>query len=99
MTKAELLKALEPYPDDVRIVVHGYEGGFDDPVIEPALVRLDQPERWCGAHGSTYEYNVAEATACVGVRSNHDEDQDDVWTTWREQNQDAPEWARRKEAP
>ena len=33
MTKAQLIKRLEKYPDDMMIVVSGYEGDFDDPII------------------------------------------------------------------
>lgn len=31
-TKKELIEMLEQYPDDMRIVVWGYEGGYDDAV-------------------------------------------------------------------
>lgn len=30
MTIAELIKELEQYPQDTRVVIRGYEGGMDD---------------------------------------------------------------------
>ena len=30
MTVKELMKFLEKYPDDLRVVVNGYEDGYDD---------------------------------------------------------------------
>ena len=30
MTKSELIELLKPYPGDIKILVDGYEDGFDD---------------------------------------------------------------------
>ena len=54
MTTGELIQLLAQYPDNLRVVVDGYEEGYDD--IEPELVsvceiRLDAGEaRWEGRH-------------------------------------------------
>ena len=34
MTVKELVKLLEKYPDDLRVVVNGYEDGYDDTSFE-----------------------------------------------------------------
>lgn len=54
MTTRELIQLLVQYPDDLRVVVNGYEDGYDD--LEPDMVsvceiRLDAGEtRWEGRH-------------------------------------------------
>ncbi|MXV83436.1 hypothetical protein F4X88_12150 [Candidatus Poribacteria bacterium] len=55
MTVKELVKFLEKYPDDLRVVVNGYEDGYDD--ISPnriftRKIQLDAgtPD-WEGQHG------------------------------------------------
>ena len=60
MTVKELMKFLEKFPDDLRIVVNGYENGYDD--ISPnriftRKIQLDAgtPD-WEGQHGDpSYE--------------------------------------------
>ena len=55
MTVKELVKLLEKYPDDLRVVVNGYEDGYDD--ISPERVftiriQLDAGTHdWEGQHG------------------------------------------------
>ena len=54
MTVGDLVRELSRYPDDLRVMVSGYEGGFDD--LDPDLlsvqdVALDQhPEWFYGRH-------------------------------------------------
>ena len=55
MTVKELMEFLEKYPDDLRVVVNGYEDGYDD--ISPnriftRKIQLDAgtPD-WEGQHG------------------------------------------------
>lgn len=44
MTVHELMQLLSKYPSDLRVVVNGYEDGYDD--VEPGriFVRTDKPE-------------------------------------------------------
>ena len=55
MTVKELTKLLEKYPDDLRVVVNGYEDGYDDISPERILTRkieLDAGKHdWEGQHG------------------------------------------------
>lgn len=55
MTVSQLIKVLQNQPGDVRVVVNGYEGGFDD--LSPdqiSLVRIalnTGVDDWLGQHG------------------------------------------------
>lgn len=60
MTIAELIKELEKYPQDTRVVVRGYEGGVNDvDTIEETEIYLNyRTVRWCGKHEEVeYAYN------------------------------------------
>ncbi len=72
MTVKELVELLEKYPDDLRVVVNGYEDGYDD--ISPKRIftrkiQLDAGTHdWEGQHGeplpaneSTDEVKIVEA--------------------------------------
>lgn len=54
MTVEELIQMLESYPSDLRVVVSGYEGGFDDIAperISVVKIQLDVgTEDWEGQH-------------------------------------------------
>ena len=54
MTVKELIQILESYPSDLRVVVSGYEGGFDDIAperISVVKIQLDVgTEDWEGQH-------------------------------------------------
>ena len=54
MTVTELVEHLGKYPDDLRVVVNGYEDGFDDlspERISVIKIRLDtQIHDWEGQH-------------------------------------------------
>ena len=54
MTVKELIQMLESYPNDLRVVVNGYEGGYDDLSPERILVTKIQlgvgTEEWEGQH-------------------------------------------------
>ncbi len=56
MTVKELMEFLEKYPDDLRVVVNGYEDGYDDILPERILTRkieLDAGKHdWEGQHGA-----------------------------------------------
>ena len=55
MTVRELAEFLKKYPDDLRVVVNGYEDGYDDISSERISVvkmQLDtKTEDWEGQHG------------------------------------------------
>ncbi len=54
MTVKELIQILESYPQDLRVAVSGYEGGFDDIApgrISVVKIQLDVgTEDWEGQH-------------------------------------------------
>ncbi len=66
MNVGELVEALKKYPQDARILVQGYEGGFSDIVIKKTLVKLDvNKEDWNGPHD---DVNGADTPAVVLIR-------------------------------
>ena len=49
MTVEELIRTLRKYPKDMRVVVNGYETGFDDleaRLIHVREIRLNAAEEW-----------------------------------------------------
>ena len=48
MLVRELLELLRQYPADLRVVVNGYENGYDEPDVWADIHSEDQPE-----HGET----------------------------------------------
>ena len=46
MTVKELMKFLEKYPDDLRIVVNGYEDGYDDIFTRTDFHQKNTVGRW-----------------------------------------------------
>ena len=64
MTVKELVELLEKYPDNLRVVVNGYEDGFDDispERISTRKIQLDAGTHdWEGQHGDPP--NVDEST-------------------------------------
>ena len=55
MTVGQLVRVLESYPQDMRVVVDGYEGGYDDLSLgQVSLVRIalnTGKHEWEGKHG------------------------------------------------
>lgn len=55
MTVRELVEFLKKYPDDLRVVVNGYEDGYDDILpnrISTTKIQLDAGKHdWEGQHG------------------------------------------------
>lgn len=53
MTKKELIEMLSQYPDDMRIVIDGHEGGYTD-ITEceelELVLNYNISEWWYGAH-------------------------------------------------
>ena len=46
MTVKELMEFLEKYPDDLRVVVNGYEDGYDDISPNRIFTRKNTVRRW-----------------------------------------------------
>ena len=59
MTVKELVELLGKYPDDLRVVVNGYEDGYDDVSperISVIKIQLDiQIHDWEGQHNDFYD--------------------------------------------
>lgn len=57
MTKAELIEILEAYPDDMRVLLDGYEGGYlDIPQIFKKKIWIDfRKKGYSGPHESHVE--------------------------------------------
>lgn len=56
MTVKELVELLEKYPDDLRVVVNGYEDGFDD--ISPERISTTKIQLDTGKHDWEGQHNV-----------------------------------------
>ena len=70
MTVKELMELLEKYPDDLRVVVNGYEDGYDDispERISTTKIQLDAGiHDWEGQHGDPpYESEAAADDAKI----------------------------------
>ena len=56
MTVQEFVQLLTTFPPELRVVVNGYEDGFDDVAperISVISIELDRGEHWCeGRHSS-----------------------------------------------
>ena len=53
MTVAELIRILQTHPKDMRVVVDGYEEGYDDlgqDRISVKEIRLDVGDKWWEGH-------------------------------------------------
>ncbi len=70
MTVQELIRLLQTYPPDLRVVVNGYEDGYDDlspEQVTPAEISLGTGTHdWEGAHGDARDLN-REAAGGVEV--------------------------------
>ena len=58
MTVKELAELLKKYPDDLQVVVNGYEDGYDDispERISTTKIELDAGKHdWEGQHGDSF---------------------------------------------
>jgi len=73
MTVFELIEKLKKLPPDTRIVVAGYESGFNDiQALKSVLIKLDQKDEWYyGAHEES-EIGI-NAIAILGENHNREE--------------------------
>lgn len=61
MTKSELIKALEQYPDSLRVIVAGYESGYDDIAkIGIRIITPDSPSEVCGKYKASCHRDCGE---------------------------------------
>ena len=62
MTVAELIRILQTHPKDMRVVVDGYEEGYDDlerHLISVKEIRLDVGNKWWeGCHRDSWDDRV-----------------------------------------
>lgn len=56
MTVKELAELLKKYPDDLRVVVNGYEDGYDD--ISPERIATTKIQLDAGIHDWEGQHNV-----------------------------------------
>ncbi len=62
MTIGELIALLESYPSDMRVVVNGYEGGYDD--LSPQQIAAERitlntgVHDWVGRHGDPRDASI-----------------------------------------
>ena len=70
MTVKELMEYLQKYPDDLRVVVNGYEDGYDDIASERIFTRKIQLDAgthdWEGKHGDP-PYETETTTDDAGI--------------------------------
>lgn len=71
MTAAELIALLAEVPPDTRVLVEGYEGDYDDPVVRGAVAELDtnlgSRGGYFGRHEARYPDDalLVSAVACL----------------------------------
>ena len=72
MTVGEPIQLLQPHPQDIRVVVDGYEDGFDDLTPEQlsvVTIALNTGKhRWEGQHGDPDGPNNAEVVKALALR-------------------------------
>ena len=72
MTVAELIQLLQPHPQDMRVVVDGYEDGFDDLTPQQLTIVTIAPNAgshwWEGQHGDATGPNNAELVKALALR-------------------------------
>ena len=61
MTIAELIKELEQYPQDTRVVISGYEGGVND-VNDSELIKI-----YLNCNSSTWYYGNHEEVSSLNT--------------------------------
>ena len=73
MTVKALKQLLNQYPENLRVVVNGYEDGYDDVAQERISVRKIQlntkTKDWEGQHSEFDSLNQAEAEAAEAVEA------------------------------
>lgn len=72
MTAAELIEQLQKLPPEIRVLVEGYEDGYDDiDEIKHLGVKLNYHEHWYyGAHEKSDDADAVKAVALTGKNKN-----------------------------
>jgi len=75
MTVAELIAILSTWPPKARVVVDGYEGGYDDPHVSACLMVPGTAGNCCGMHDSVFmdDYTAAPPRTVPAVVVSRDE--------------------------
>ena len=63
MNAGELIEILKTFPPETRVVVDGFEGGFDDPTPQVVVMVPGEPAPYCGAHDVVYPDLVGRVDA------------------------------------
>lgn len=70
MTVAELIEALSAYPPETRVLVEGYEGGFDELRFRDPFWLYDSgPDQWMGRYSESITDDPREFQALVLERT------------------------------
>jgi hypothetical protein len=71
----DLIKTLQEYPQDIRVVVAGYEGGYNDVLsVRELVLRENENEEWFyGAHEESEDVQGFKAIALTGRNDNNEE--------------------------
>lgn len=74
MTVSELITELEAYPMDARLVVSGFEQGYDDlgAVTQIAIVPAADPAWWTGRYDAAPPEKLAQAEQVVLLFGDND---------------------------
>jgi len=69
MTVSELITALQAYPSDARVVVLGYESGYDDVMLvkEIAIEPVENPAWYNGRYDDAPPEKAGQAERAVLV--------------------------------
>ena len=72
MTAIELIKNLQKLPPETRIIVSGYEDGFNDIIeLKKVKIKKDVNEHWYeGAHAENNESDSIDAVLLFGENIN-----------------------------
>lgn len=72
MTAIELIKNLQKLPAETRIIVSGYEDGFNDIIeLKKVKIKKDVNEHWYeGAHSESNESDSIDAVLLFGENRN-----------------------------
>jgi hypothetical protein len=76
MTAHELIQQLQQLSPEIKIVVRGYEDGYNDILeLKPVKIKLNVNEHWYeGAHEKSYEEEGIDAIDLFGENTNAKDD-------------------------
>lgn len=76
MTVNELIAALQGYPPDVRVIVLGYENGYDDITLvkQIAIMPEEKPEWYKGRYDDAPPEKADQAERAVLVYGRNEEE-------------------------